>query len=106
GGKAVKITGVSSTGVLTYDGGSIDPNVGTDYQRTGDAVTGGDGPKCFPSYIASPLINGRADITGAAVYTGSGWIVEYKRLLKTADVLKQDVDFSSLEDQQFGFAIW
>jgi hypothetical protein len=106
GGKAVKITGVSSTGVLTYDGGSIDPNVGTDYQRTGDAVTGGDGPKCFPSYIASPLINGRADITGAAVYTGSGWIIEYKRLLKTADVLKQDVDFSSLEDQQFGFAIW
>jgi len=106
GGKAVKITGVSSTGVLTYSGGSIDPNVGTDYQRTGDPVMGGDGPKCFPSYIASPLIGGRADITGAAIYTGSGWIVEYKRLLKTADVLKQDVDFSSLQDQPFGFAIW
>jgi hypothetical protein len=106
GGKAVKITGVSATGVLSYSGGSIDPNTGTDYQRTGDPVYGGDGPKCFPSYIASPLIGGRADITGAAVYTGSGWIVEYKRLLKTADVLKQDVDFTSLQDQQFGFAIW
>lgn len=106
GGKAAKITGVSSAGVLTYNGGTIDPTTGTDYQRTGDAVYGGDGPKCFPSYIASPLVGGRADITGAAVYTGSGWIVEYKRLLKTADVLKQDVDFSSLQDQPFGFAIW
>jgi hypothetical protein len=106
GGKAVKIKGVSSTGVLTYTGGSIDPNVGTDYQRTGDAIFGGDGPKCFPSYIASPLLGGRADITGAAIYTGTGWVVEYKRLLKTSDVLKQDVDFSSLQDQPFGFAIW
>ncbi|ASU33166.1 ethylbenzene dehydrogenase-related protein [Mucilaginibacter xinganensis] len=106
GGKAVKITGVSSTGVLTYNGGSIDPNSGTDYQRTGDAVLGGDGPKCFPSYIASPLLGARADITGAAIYTGTGWIVEYKRLLKTSDGLKQDVDMSGLKDQQFGFAIW
>jgi hypothetical protein len=106
GGKAKKITGVSSTGVLTYSGGTIDPNASADYQRIGDPVNGGDGPKCFPSYIASPLLGGRADITGAAVYTGSGWVVEYKRLLKTGDVLKQDVDFTSLQDQQFGFAIW
>ena len=97
---------MSSTGVLTYNGGTIDPNASTDYQRVGDAVTGGDGAKCFPSYIASPLIGERADITGAAVYTGSGWIIEYKRALKTGDVLKQDVDFSSLQDQPFGFAIW
>ena len=105
-GKAQKITAVSSAGVLTYNGGTIDPTVGTDYQRVGDPVTGGDGPKCFPSYIASPLIGERADITGAAVYTGSGWIIEYKRALKTGDVLKQDVDFSSLQDQPFGVAIW
>jgi hypothetical protein len=106
GGKAVKITGISSSGVLSYNGGTIDPTVGTDYQQTGDPVNGTDGPKCFPSYIASPLIGGRADITCSAVYTGSGWIVEYKRKLKTADVLKQDIDFSSLQDQQFGLAIW
>ncbi|CAN5457369.1 hypothetical protein BH09BAC6_BH09BAC6_21220 [soil metagenome] len=106
GGKAVKITGVSSTGVLTYSGGSIDPNADAAYQRTGDAVNGGDGAKCFPSYIASPLVGERADIPAGAVYTGSGWVVEFKRLLKTADVLKQDVDFSSLGDQPFGFAIW
>ncbi|MDB5145505.1 MAG: Ethylbenzene dehydrogenase [Mucilaginibacter sp.] len=106
GGKAAKITGVSSSGVLTYSGGTIDPNSGTDYQRTGDVVMGGDGPKCFPSYIASPLIGEQANITAGAVYTGSGWVVEYKRLLKTADVLKQDADFSNLQDQPFGFAIW
>ncbi|HNP22805.1 MAG TPA: ethylbenzene dehydrogenase-related protein [Panacibacter sp.] len=105
-GKAVKITGVSSTGVLSYNGGAIDPNVGGDYKRSGDPVFGGIGAKCIPSYIASPLINGRADIDCAAVYTGSGWIVEYRRLLKTSDALKQDVDFSSLDDQQFGFAVW
>jgi hypothetical protein len=106
GGKAVKITGVSSTGVLTYSGGSIDPTTSKDYQRIGDPIYGGVGPKTFPSYIASPLIGGRADITCSAVYTGSGWVVEFKRKLKTADVLKQDIDFTSLQDQQFGIAIW
>ncbi len=106
GGKAVKITGVSSSGVLSYNGGTIDPTVGTDYQQIGDVVNGTDGPKCFPSYIASPLLGGRADITCSAVYTGSGWVAEYKRKLKTGDVLKQDIDFSSLADQQFGLAIW
>jgi hypothetical protein len=106
GGKAVKITSVDSSGVLHYNGGSIDPTVGTDYQRIGDPVSGCDGPKCFPSYIASPLQGGRADITCSAVYTGSGWVVEYERRLKTDDVLKQDIDFTGLEDQQFGLAIW
>lgn len=106
GGKAVKITGVSSTGVLSYAGGSIDPNASADYNRTGDAVNGNAGPKSIPAFIASPLVGGRADIAGAAVYTGTGWVAEYKRKLKTADVLKQDVDFSGLTDQQFGVAIW
>ncbi len=105
GGLARKITAVSSTGVLTYNGGTIDPTVGSDYLQVA-GINGGDGPKCFPSYIASPLINERADITCGAVYTGSGWVVEYKRKLKTDDVLKQDVDFSSLQDQPFGMAIW
>ena len=63
-------------------------------------------PKAIAGYLAVPLIGGRADISCAAVYTGTGWIVEYKRALKTSDALKQDVDFSSLQDQQFGLAIW
>ena len=105
GGAAKKITNVSISGVLTYSGGTLDPTVGTDFLQVA-GVFGGDGPKCIPGSILAPLINERADITCAAVYTGSGWRVEYKRLLKTADVLKQDVDFSSLQDQPFGIAIW
>ena len=106
GGAAKKVTAVSSTGVLTYSGGTIDPNVGTDYQRLGTAATSAIGTKCIPSVYISPLKNGRADIDCVTVYTGTGYIVEYKRKLKTGDVLKQDIDFSSLQDQPFGFAVW
>ena len=107
GGSARKITDVSSIGILTLsDGSTIDPTGNTEYQRTGDPIYGGVGAKCFPSYLGDPYVNGRADIPAAAVYTGTGWVVEYKRLLKTGDTLKQDVDFSSLEDQPFGLAIF
>ena len=106
-GKAKKVIGVSSTGVLTFaDNSTLDPNVGTSYQRAGDPVTGPTAANSIPSYIAVPLVGGRADITGVSKYTGTGWIVEYKRALKTSDVLKQDIDFSSLQDQVFGMAIW
>jgi hypothetical protein len=106
-GKAKKVTAISSSGVLTLsDGTQIDPNAGTDYKRTGDVATGPTAAKSIAGYIAVPLVGGRADITATAVYTGSGWIVEFKRALKTNDLLKQDVDFSSLQDQKFGLAIW
>jgi hypothetical protein len=39
-------------------------------------------------------------------YTGTGWVLEFKRKLKTGDVLKQDIDFTSLQDQPFGMAIF
>jgi len=106
-GTAKKITGVSSAGVLTLsDGTTIDPAAGTSYQRTGDPASGPTAAKSIAGFIAVPLIGGRADISCAAVYTGTGWIVEYKRALKTGDALKQDIDFSSLQDQVFGVAIW
>jgi hypothetical protein len=105
-GAAQKVTAVSSTGVLTYSGGTIDPNTGTDYQRLGTTATSAIGAKCFPGNIISNVKNGRADIDAKAVYTGTGWIIEYKRKLQTTDVLKQDIDFSSLQDQPFGFAVW
>ena len=102
-----RVVAVSSTGVLTFSDGSIlDPATTTDYNRTGDPVYGGVGPKAIPGFIATPLLGERADMTSAAIYTGSGWIVEIQRKLKTNDALKQDVDFTSLQDQQFGMAIW
>ncbi len=106
GGIAKKVTAVSSTGVLTYSGGSLDPNTGNDYQRLGTAANSAIGAKCIPSVVTTRLLNGRADIDCVATYTGTGYIVEYKRKLKTGDVLKQDIDFSSLQDQPFGFAVW
>jgi hypothetical protein len=106
-GAALKVTAVSSAGVLTLsDNSTIDPLVGTDYQRTGDAVTGATAAKAIPTYLGFPLLGSRADIACAATYTGSGWVVEYKRALKTSDALKQDVDFSSLADTPFGVAVW
>ncbi len=105
-GAAVRVTGVSSAGVLSYNGGTIDPTVGSDYQRTGDAVTGPTAAKSFSGVIVSPVKNGRADISLAVNYTGSGWVYEYKRAIKTTDNLKQDIDFTGLADQPFGVAIW
>jgi len=101
-GTAKLVTSVDGEGVLTYEGGTIDPNVGTDYQRVGTSV----GPKSIPFIIMKPFEGSRGDILAAATYTGNGWILEYKRALKTGDTEKQDVDFSSLADQYFGFAIF
>lgn len=106
-GTARKVVGVDSTGVLTLnDGSTIDPTTTTDYNRPNTDPNGATALKAIPGIVAAPLIGGRSDIKGVAVYTGTGWIVEYSRKLKTADVLKQDIDFSSLNDQQFGVAIW
>lgn len=105
GGAAKKITGVSSTGVLSYAGGSIDPNGNTAYydaSGTAPAV----GAKCIPSFISAPYTGGRSDFSATGIYGGTGWTLEFKRLLKTPDVLKQDIDFSSLLDQPFGIAIF
>jgi len=105
GGIAKKVLAVSSTGVLTYDGGTIDPTGDVEYQQIA-GIYGGVGSKCFPSFIAIPYTMGRADFTAKGVHTGSGWIVEFKRKLNTNSAWKQDVNFSSLVDQPFGVAIF
>ncbi len=106
GGAAIKVKAVSSTGVLTLvDNTTIDPNGDAGYLDN-EGTTAYAAKKYIPSFIAAPLTAGRADITAVGIYTGSGWVVEYKRLLKTPGTLKQDVDFSSLEDQPFGVAIF
>ena len=105
GGNARKITGVSSNGVLTYAGGSLDPNGQTDYQQL-PGVFGGVGTKCFSGFITAPYTMGRADITARGIHTGTGWVLEFKRALNTKNTLKQDVNFSGLEDQPFGIAIF
>jgi hypothetical protein len=102
-GTAKIITAVDANGVFTLnDGTTIDPNTDVAYQRSGAGV----GSKVIPLIYTSPFAGSRGDITAKAIYTGTGWIVEYSRALKTADTKKQDVDFSGLKDQYFGFAIF
>lgn len=106
-GTAKLITAVSTTGVLTLsDGSTIDPNVGTDYQRVGSYASGGVGSKVIPGITLNASYTlGQGDITCKATFTGSGWIMEIKRALNTGDSV-YDVDFSSLADQYFGFAVF
>lgn len=102
GGKAKLIKAVNTEGVLSYDSGTINPNLGTDYQREGAGI----GEKCIASVMVSPFTGNRADIKAVATYTGRGYIAEIKRKLKTGDTVNQDVDFSSLEDKAFGVAVF
>ncbi len=100
---AKQVIAVSTTGVLTLsDATTIDPNIGTDYQRVGLGV----GAKAIPGLVISAFDGSRGDISCKAIYTGTGWILEFKRALKTADVDNRDIDFSTLEDHYFGMSIF
>jgi hypothetical protein len=102
-GTAKQVMGVDAAGILTLnDGSTIDPNTDVEYQRKNAGV----GSKAIPYIYMSPFTGSRADITCKATHTGSGWILEYKRALKTADTEQKDIDFSTLEDQSFGFAVF
>lgn len=101
-GTAKMVTAVDANGVLTLnDATTLDPNVGTDYQRVGAGV----GAKAIASVIVASYTGSRGDISANAAHTGSGWVLEFKRALKTTDDVN-DVDFSSLADQYFGCSIF
>lgn len=103
-GTAKLVTAVDANGVLTLsDASTIDPNVGTDYQRVGNDV----GPKAIPGVTLNDSYGGSmGDILCKTVYTsGTGWTMEFKRALKTSDTV-YDIDFTSLQDQYFGFAVF
>ena len=101
-GVAKQITSADENGVLYYEGGSLDPNLNTGFQRNGGRV----GAKGIPSVYLEKWTGNRGDLLVSARHTGSGWIMELQRQLKTNDSEKQDVDFSSLEDQAFGISIF
>ncbi|OYT17052.1 MAG: hypothetical protein B7C24_04630 [Bacteroidetes bacterium 4572_77] len=95
-GTAKLITAVDEAGVLTYDGGTIDPSTGGYEQATGT--------KRIPSVTTKAFTLGRADIDIQAVHTGSGWICEFKRKLNTNDA--DDVVFDITKELPFGLAIF
>lgn len=97
GSTAKLVTAVDENGVLTYDGGTIDP--------TGDAgYAQSTGIKRFPSILTKAFTGARADIDVKAVYTGTGWITEVTRKLNTGDA--DDAVFNPAEEMPFGFAIF
>ncbi|TWI98013.1 carbohydrate binding protein with CBM9 domain [Mucilaginibacter frigoritolerans] len=106
---AFLVTAVDANGVLTLsDGTTIDPTATTAYNTTFDNngnITG-VGANAIPGLIMQKYQGSRSDIPFKAVYTGSGWILELKRALKTADTNLQDVDFSPLSDVNFGIAVF
>jgi hypothetical protein len=101
-GTAKLITSVDAEGRLSYNGGVVDPNTDTEFQRDGSI----SGPKGIPSIYTEKVTGNRGDITGKFKYTGSGWVMEIQRKLKTGDTDNVDVDFSGLQDQSFGIGIF
>ncbi|MGZ5302581.1 MAG: ethylbenzene dehydrogenase-related protein [Bacteroidia bacterium] len=100
-GTAKKITGVDNNGVLTYSGGTIDPNTDAAYQRSG-ATTGA---KSIPSVCSiAPFVGSRGDIEGKGIYTGNGWILEMKRKMDTGS--DKDVKFESNKSYVFGIGVF
>jgi len=95
-GTAKMITAVDADGVLSYDGGTINPADGG-YEK-------GSGNKRFPSVTTKAFTLGRADIDIKAVHTGSGWVCEFTRKLNTGDA--DDVVFDVAKEFPFGLAIF
>ena len=98
GGTAKLITAVNANGVLTYAGGTIDP--------TDAGYVPATGAKRFPSIIFNGALEGsRGDVMTFANHTGSGWVIEIKRALKTTDLIN-DIQFDVTKEVMFGFAIF
>ncbi len=95
-GNAKMITAVDENGVLTYEGGTINPADGG-YEQ-------GSGLKRFPSVTTKPFTLGRGDISISANFTGSGWVCEFTRKMNTGD--EDDVVFDVNQELPFGFAIF
>jgi len=95
-GTAKMITAVDENGVLTYEGGTINPADGG-YEQ-------GVGTKRLPSVTTKAFTLGRADISISANHTGSGWVCEFTRKMNTGD--EDDVVFDINQELPFGFAIF
>ena len=97
---AKAVTGIAVNGVITYDGGTIDPNDDPDYSQ-------GFGSKRIPSVIINPAgqgNDGRSEVRIKSRHTGSGWVLEIRRELNTGD--PKDAEFVVGESMSFGLAIF
>ncbi|PCI32400.1 MAG: hypothetical protein COB60_09645 [Flavobacteriaceae bacterium] len=100
-GTAKLVTGISVEGVISFDGGSIDPNADL------VAYSQGFGVKRFPSVYINPAGAGstpRTETQVRAKHIGSGWQLEIKRKLNTGDPM--DAVFVIGESIPFGLAVF
>jgi len=97
------ITAVGSDGKLSFEGGVIDPVADVNYQRDGEktALYG------MASITTKPVMGtgSRADIIAMGTFTGTGWILEFKRKLDTGDH-ELDVTFDTSKEYPFGLGIF
>lgn len=104
GGVAKLVTAVDANGLLTLsDGTIIDPNTDIEFQRKGAGL----GTKAVAGVVLKDGGYGgtQGDISCRSSYTDSGWVLEFTRALTTTDNT-YDIDFVSLSDQYFGFAVF
>ncbi|HCS20729.1 MAG TPA: hypothetical protein DIW47_09250 [Bacteroidetes bacterium] len=98
GGTAKLVTAVNSNGVLSYNGGTIDPVSDNGYIK-------GTGAKRMPSiYYQGPFVGGRGDVSAYGRHTGTGWVLEISRKLNTGD--DKDVQFDVKNDYVFGIGLF
>ncbi|MBL4561879.1 MAG: hypothetical protein JKX79_12940, partial [Labilibaculum sp.] len=100
GKTAKEVTAVAENGVLTYDGGTIDPNNNPSYSQ-------GFGNKRMPSVIVNPGGGEnarRGEVQVKAKHVGSGWQLEIRRKLVTGD--PTDASFAPGQSIPFGLAIF
>jgi len=103
-GTAKLITAAGTDGKLTLENGDvIDPVTNLNYQRDGEktALLG------MASITVYPTIGtgSRGDILAKGVFTGNGWILEFKRKLDTGDHVV-DVTFDTSKDYPFGLGVF
>ena len=99
-GTAKAVTAIATNGVLTYEGGTIDPNDDPAYSQ-------GFGNKRMPSVIINEGgqgSDGRSEVRIKSRHTGSGWLLEIRRELNTGD--PTDAEFVVGESMPFGLAIF
>jgi hypothetical protein len=105
-GAAKLVTAVDQDGILTLsDNSTINPNTDVAYQRSGAGL----GSKTIAGLTLKDAGYGgtQGDISCKAIWANNKWTMEFKRKLNTGEAnIGYDVDFSSLEDQYFGFAIF
>ena len=99
-GTAKEVTAVAVNGVLTYTGGTLDPNGDPEYSQ-------GFGSKRMPSVIINEgggPDDPRGEVQIKSSHTGSGWLLEIRRKLNTGD--PNDAPFVIGQSMPFGLAIF